>query len=49
MGVDCAYSNALSKKYRNASRDWAWQWVFPATRIYTDRVTGKRHRQDAAD
>ena len=39
-----ALPHALSKKYRNASRDWAWQWVFPATRIYTDRVTGNRHR-----
>jgi integron integrase len=39
-----ALPHALSKKYKNASRDWAWQWVFPATRIYTDRVTGKRHR-----
>ena len=35
---------ALAKKYRSASRDWAWQWVFPATRIYTDRLTGQRHR-----
>jgi integron integrase len=39
-----ALPHALAKKYKNASRDWAWQWVFPATRIYTDRETGKRHR-----
>jgi integron integrase len=35
---------ALSKKYRSASRDWPWQWVFPATRTYTDKETGLRHR-----
>ena len=39
-----ALPHALAKKYRSASRDWAWQWVFPATRIYTDRLTGQRHR-----
>jgi integron integrase len=25
---------ALSAKYPNASREWRWQWVFPATRHY---------------
>ncbi len=25
---------ALARKYPNAGREWAWQWVFPATRIY---------------
>jgi hypothetical protein len=25
---------ALMRKYPNADRDWGWQWVFPATRIY---------------
>ena len=24
---------ALARKYPNAAREWAWQWVFPATRI----------------
>jgi integron integrase len=36
--------NALARKYRNADREWPWQWVFPATSHYTDRVTGVRHR-----
>ena len=27
-----------------ASRDWAWQWVFSATRQSTDRVSGERRR-----
>jgi site-specific recombinase XerD len=32
------------RKYPNAGREWGWQWVFPATRIYVDRVTGQRRR-----
>ena len=35
---------ALARKYPNAGREWAWQWVFPATRIYVDRDTGQRRR-----
>ena len=35
---------ALARKYPNAGREWGWQWVFPATRIYVDRVTGQRRR-----
>ena len=34
----------LDRKYPNASREWAWQWVFPATRIGVDPVTGRRFR-----
>ena len=30
--------NALTRKYPNAGRDWAWQWVFPATRFYVERA-----------
>ncbi|MDR7415793.1 MAG: integron integrase [Armatimonadota bacterium] len=36
--------DALARKYPNADRAWGWQWVFPASRHYTDRVTGIRHR-----
>jgi integron integrase len=36
--------HALARKYPNAGRDWSWQWVFPATRIYLDRLTGERRR-----
>jgi len=39
-----ALPHALARKYPRASRDWPWQWVFPATRIYTDCHTGQRHR-----
>ena len=35
---------ALARKYPNAGREWAWQWVFPATRIYRDRLTGQLRR-----
>ena len=35
---------ALARKYPNAGREWAWQWVFPVTRIYVDRETGQRRR-----
>jgi integrase len=36
--------SALARKYPNAGLEWAWQWVFPATRIYIDRATGQRRR-----
>src|SRR5262245_64931384 len=26
--------DALARKYPGAGREWPWQWVFPATRIY---------------
>jgi integron integrase len=35
---------ALARKYPHAGREWTWQWVFPATRSYRDRVTGQRRR-----
>jgi integrase len=35
---------ALSRKYPGAGREWAWQWVFPASRHYVDRETGQRRR-----
>jgi len=36
--------NALDRKYPNAGQEWAWQWVFPATRYYIDRDTGRQYR-----
>jgi integron integrase len=35
---------ALARKYRGASREWGWQWLFPASRTYVDRETGERRR-----
>jgi integron integrase len=39
-----ALPHALERKYPNAGKEWGWQWVFPASSQYTDRVTGKRRR-----
>jgi integron integrase len=39
-----AVPNALDRKYPNAGKEWGWQWVFPATSHYTDRVTGEQRR-----
>ena len=36
--------SALARKYPNAGREWPWQWVFPATRIYVERATGQHRR-----
>jgi len=36
--------DALGIKYPNASREWAWQWVFPATRRYHDAPTRQWRR-----
>jgi integron integrase len=35
---------ALARKYPRAGREWIWQWIFPATRIYLHRETGQRRR-----
>jgi integron integrase len=35
---------ALARKLPNAGREWPWQWVFPATRLYTERETGQKRR-----
>jgi integron integrase len=39
-----ALPHALIEKYQNASREWPWQRIFPATRVYTERKTGQRRR-----
>ena len=36
--------NALDRKYPNAGKEWCWQWVFPATRYYVDRITGAQYK-----
>ena len=36
--------NALERKYPNAGKEWGWQWVFPATTHFIDRVTGEKRR-----
>lgn len=39
-----ALPDALRLKYPNLPQAWPWQWVFPATRHYTDPETGERRR-----
>ncbi len=39
-----ALPDALERKYRNAASEWGWQWIFPATSHYVDRVTGEKRR-----
>ncbi|HEX3777517.1 MAG TPA: integron integrase [Polyangiaceae bacterium] len=36
--------DAIRTKYPRAARDWAWQWVFPATRHYRDPASGHLRR-----
>ena len=42
-GVSLPY--AIERKYRNAPREWGWQYVFPSTQLAKDPRTGllKRH------
>ncbi len=39
-----AVPDALSRKYPNAGREWPWQWVFPATRHYTEPASRQQRR-----
>lgn len=39
-----ALPGALSTKYPNADRELAWQYVFPARRVYKEAKTGARRR-----
>lgn len=39
-----ALPDALARKFPGAPRAWGWQWVFPATTRYHDRVTGALRR-----
>jgi integron integrase len=40
---------ALNRKLPNAAREWAWQYVFPSSRISSDPRTGKRRRHHIAE
>ncbi|MBN1243929.1 MAG: integron integrase [Spirochaetales bacterium] len=39
-----ALPGAIGKKYPNAAADFAWQWVFPQDRRWTDPATGAQGR-----
>lgn len=36
--------SALARKFPGAGREWAWQWVFPATRTYREPASGQVRR-----
>jgi integron integrase len=40
---------ALSRKLPNAAREWAWQYVFPSSRISVDPRTGRKQRHHVAE
>lgn len=39
-----ALPEALTRKLPGAGRDWVWQYVFPATRVYRDSGSGEWRR-----
>jgi integrase len=41
--------DALGRKYPNAGREWAWQYVFPSTVLPRDREDGKLRRFHTAE
>lgn len=46
-----ALPDAYARKNPRAGREWAWQWVFPASRLVADRQTGelwRMHRHQSA-
>ena len=36
--------DGIEREYPNANREWAWQYVFPASRLWTHKETGRRYR-----
>ena len=40
---------ALNRKFPNAAREWAWQYVFPSSRISFDPRSGNRQRHHIAE
>jgi integron integrase len=40
---------ALERKYPNANREWAWQYVFPATGLSKDPRTGRVRRHHLSE
>jgi len=39
---------ALERKYKNAAKEWKWQYVFPSRQLSTDPRSGfiRRHHVD---
>jgi integron integrase len=40
---------ALARKSPNAAREWAWQYVFPSSRLSIDPRTGRKQRHHIAE
>src|SRR5213593_5080038 len=40
---------AIGRKFLNAAREWAWQYVFPSSRLSIDPRSGKRQRHHIAE
>ncbi len=40
---------ALARKYRNAGREWQWQYLFPSAKLSTDPRSGKTRRHHILD
>lgn len=45
---EAALPNALDIKYKNAGKEWGWQYIFPASRLSLDPASGiiRRHHLD---
>ncbi len=41
--------DALSRKYPNAAKEWAWQYVFPSSKLSVDPRSGKVSRHHISD
>jgi integron integrase len=41
--------SALHRKYRNAAREWAWQYVFPADKISVDPRSAEKRRHHVGE
>jgi integron integrase len=40
---------ALARKFPNAKREWAWQYVFPSSRLSIDPRSGRKQRHHIAE
>jgi len=41
--------SALHRKYRDAARQWAWQYVFPASKLSLDPHSGENRRHHVSE
>jgi len=39
--VGTTLPNALEKKYPNANKEWAWQWIFPSKSLVVHPLSGR--------